>query len=88
MALISCEECGEKISEKAESCPKCGAPTKAGKKAQKKARVAKRGNTQGVGCLLILLSVVLGLTVVGAPVAALLFIVGFVILIAGLLIPA
>jgi uncharacterized membrane protein YvbJ len=26
MALVSCTECGNKISEKAQSCPKCGAP--------------------------------------------------------------
>lgn len=25
MALINCKECGEKISKKAEACPKCGA---------------------------------------------------------------
>ena len=27
MALISCTECGKKISDKAKSCPFCGAPT-------------------------------------------------------------
>ena len=27
MALISCTECGKEISEKAKSCPFCGAPT-------------------------------------------------------------
>jgi len=26
MALISCEECGAEISDKAQSCPKCGFP--------------------------------------------------------------
>lgn len=26
MALIDCPECGEEISEKAESCPHCGVP--------------------------------------------------------------
>ena len=28
MALISCEECGAEISDKAKSCPKCGFPIK------------------------------------------------------------
>ena len=28
MALKKCKECGEKISKKAESCPKCGSPQK------------------------------------------------------------
>jgi len=27
MALISCTECGKEISDKAKSCPFCGAPT-------------------------------------------------------------
>ena len=27
MALISCAECGKEISDKAQSCPVCGAPT-------------------------------------------------------------
>ena len=27
MALIQCTECGAMISDRAESCPKCGAPT-------------------------------------------------------------
>lgn len=28
MALIKCKECGEKVSNKADICPKCGAPFK------------------------------------------------------------
>lgn len=28
MAIISCNECGEKVSDKAGSCPHCGAPIK------------------------------------------------------------
>lgn len=28
MSLINCKECGEKISDKAKCCPKCGAPNK------------------------------------------------------------
>lgn len=26
MAIVRCKECGEEISDKARSCPKCGAP--------------------------------------------------------------
>ena len=26
MALITCEECGDKVSDKASSCPHCGVP--------------------------------------------------------------
>ena len=29
MALISCQECGKNISDKAEACPSCGCPNKA-----------------------------------------------------------
>ena len=28
MAFISCEECGGDVSDKAESCPKCGCPVR------------------------------------------------------------
>jgi predicted amidophosphoribosyltransferase len=28
MALIKCEECGKEISQKAKTCPSCGAPVK------------------------------------------------------------
>lgn len=26
MAIIDCKECGQKVSDKAEKCPKCGNP--------------------------------------------------------------
>jgi hypothetical protein len=28
MALVNCKECGQEVSQKAKSCPKCGAPIK------------------------------------------------------------
>ncbi len=31
MALMKCKECGNEVSNKAASCPKCGAPIKAKK---------------------------------------------------------
>jgi len=55
MALVSCDECGKKISDQASACPHCGAPTEWGKNQIKKERRNKRGNLQGVGCLLIVL---------------------------------
>lgn len=33
--LINCPECGKEISDKAESCPKCGYPLKASKDSDK-----------------------------------------------------
>lgn len=30
MALISCDECGNEVSSKAETCPNCGAPVAGG----------------------------------------------------------
>jgi len=32
MGLVKCKECGKDISEKAEQCPACGAPTAMGEK--------------------------------------------------------
>ena len=48
MALIKCKECGYEVSEKANSCPKCGAPSLAAEKIQK----VKAGALSG--CALIL----------------------------------
>ena len=39
MALIKCKECRERVSNKATTCPKCGAPTK------------KKSSPLAVGCL-------------------------------------
>ena len=86
MTLITCNDCGREISNKAASCPNCGAPTKWGKKQAKKERRKRRGNVQGAGCLLIILAIVLGLTVVGIPFAIFIGIVGLVVLIIGLFI--
>lgn len=83
MALITCDECRKEISEEAATCPHCGAPTKYGKKQSKKERRNKRGNIQGAGCLLIILAFILGITVVGAPFAIFIGIVGLVVLIIG-----
>jgi hypothetical protein len=39
MALTACAECSEQISDQAAACPKCGAPTAAGKKRGPAAKV-------------------------------------------------
>lgn len=83
MPLINCAECGKEISDKASSCPNCGAPTKYGKKQAKKERTHRRGNVQGAGCLLIIISILLGLTVIGIPFAGFLGVVGLAVLIVG-----
>ncbi len=89
MALINCSECGKEISNKAELCPDCGAPTKIGKKKSKKAaqkaRIKDRSNKQGAGCLLILVAIVLGFTVVGLPFAIVLGAVGLIVMFLGFL---
>lgn len=48
MALIKCKECGESVSSKAKTCPKCGA------------RVAKKP----MGCVMLVAIVVLGFLVI------------------------
>ena len=83
MALIECEECSKEISDKAEVCPHCGAPTKYGGKSDKKKKIKSRSNIQAVGCLTIVISVILGLTIIGIPFAVFLGIVGVIILIIG-----
>ena len=84
MALINCPECGKEVSDKATSCPKCGAPTEYGKKETKKERIKKKGNVQGAGCLIMILALILGFTVLGIPFAIIFGIIGLVILIVGL----
>jgi len=83
--LISCKECGKEISPRADRCPNCGDITKYGKKLDRKAKINKAGNTQGIGCLLILLAGALGLTVVGLPFAFAIGAIGVIILIIGLI---
>ena len=49
MSLIRCKECNSKVSDKAKTCPNCGAPVEDSKKNEKKK------NILGCGCLLIIL---------------------------------
>jgi len=79
VAIIKCTECGKEISSEALDCPGCGKPQT---ETQKSARRKKRGNTQGAGCLIILIGG--GLCLLSPAIGAIAFIVGFVILLIGL----
>jgi hypothetical protein len=59
MALIKCSECQQTISDKAESCPHCGAPQKSA------AVVEQQPDTKGKGCLNRFLSLVVTFAVLG-----------------------
>lgn len=83
MALVKCEACGKEISSEAPICPGCGDPTQWGKDTSKSERRKKRGNVQGAGCLIIVLALILGLTVVGLPFAIILGGAGLVVLVIG-----
>lgn len=53
MPLIACRECGQRISDKAQSCPQCGAPTR-----------PKKSSNVGVGCGTVLF-IIIALAFVG-----------------------
>ncbi|MBH03995.1 MAG: hypothetical protein CMP08_07710 [Xanthomonadales bacterium] len=48
MAMTQCEECGNDISDRAQSCPQCGAPGQAAQAAAKPQHRDKVGRTGGV----------------------------------------
>lgn len=52
MAMTTCKECGNEVSDQAETCPHCGAPLKAGKKKAKR-------NKRGRGCASVFLGIIL-----------------------------
>lgn len=79
MGLTKCQDCAREISPSARSCPHCGRPNEEVEKAERNNR---RGNTQGAGCLVILLS--LGLALVSPSLAGVAFLFGFVVLLIGL----
>jgi len=58
MALISCTECGKEVSDKASSCPNCGAPISSNGSVslnpESHAKVTRTGaKWEGIGFLLI-----------------------------------
>jgi ribosomal protein L37E len=57
MALINCKECGKQVSDKAESCPHCGAPMKSPANSNNKSQQTdtKAAQTGCIGCLSIII---------------------------------
>jgi len=56
MAMTKCKECGEAVSDQAESCPHCGVPLKA-----KKEGKGSKGGRRQFGCgSLILVLIIMG----------------------------
>jgi DNA-directed RNA polymerase subunit RPC12/RpoP len=87
MALIKCSECGKEVSDKATSCPNCGAPI-AAKEAvtldpKSHAKVTRTGaKWEGIGFALILIGIITAIAANGALGGILAF-AGFVVFIIG-----
>jgi len=75
VALITCPECGEQMSGDAVACPHCGKPNAAAAKKEKNSK-------QNIGCVLMLLSVVVGFLL--PPVGVVMFVVGLVLVLLNL----
>lgn len=63
MALIACTECGKEVSDKASSCPNCGAPISENSSVslnpQSHAKVTRTGAAwEGIGFLLIVVGMI------------------------------
>lgn len=63
MALIACTECGKEVSDKAASCPSCGAPISENSSVsldpQSHAKVTRAGAAwEGIGFLLIVVGMI------------------------------
>jgi DNA-directed RNA polymerase subunit RPC12/RpoP len=87
VALINCSECGKEVSDKATSCPNCGAPiaTKDAVTFDPKphAKVTRTGaKWEGIGFVLILVGIILALAVNGT-LGGILAYVGFVVFVIG-----
>ena len=87
MALISCSECGKEVSEKAVSCPNCGAPISGASSVslnpQSHAKVTRTGaKWEGIGFVLILVGLIMAIAAKSAF-GGLLMAVGFVVFIIG-----
>ncbi len=87
MALIKCSECGKEVSEKAATCPNCGAPIASGQEIsidpKSHARVTRTGaKWEGIGFILILLGIIIAIAANGILGGIIAF-AGFVIFIIG-----
>ena len=89
MALISCAECVKEVSNKATSCPNCGAPVTRSERTapapQQHFKITRSGGAwQGGGFLAIVAGVVAAFaTDDGNRVGAILIVVGFVVFLVG-----
>jgi hypothetical protein len=88
--LIRCPDCGARISARAVSCPHCGAPLKRSRVDPtiaflEKQRRDRRANTQGCGCLLMLLAIGISILypTLGLLIGGTLLLVGLIVLIVG-----
>ena len=87
MALISCSECGKEVSEKAISCPNCGAPVSGDSfvslNPQSHAKVTRTGaKWEGIGFILIVVGMIMAMATQSVYGGILLF-VGFIIFLIG-----
>jgi len=86
VALISCSECGKEVSDKAASCPNCGAPiagvSSVSLNPQSHAKVTRTGaKWEGIGFILIVIGLIMAIA--GQRVGGLLMVAGFVVFIIG-----
>lgn len=63
MALITCPECKNQISETAENCPKCGYKITPEKVAEIKQQSKKFNKGCGIGCLIIIAIIAIGVLI-------------------------
>jgi uncharacterized membrane protein YvbJ len=87
MALISCAECGKEVSDKAASCPNCGAPISGASPVslnpQSHIKVTRTGaKWEGIGFVLIIVGMIMAMASQGGF-GGLLIAVGFVVFIIG-----
>lgn len=74
MAIIKCPECGQDVSDKATSCPKCGYPINKIEIETEEDRVVVRGRNKGksfltFGGILFLVSMILGTSTLNTELA-------------------
>lgn len=87
MALISCSECGKEVSEKAASCPNCGAPISSNSSVslhpQSHAKVTRTGaKWEGIGFILIVVGMIMAMASQGGF-GGLLLVMGFIVFLIG-----
>ena len=87
MALINCSECGKEVSEKAATCPNCGAPIASDHEVlldpKSHVRVTRTGaKWEAIGFILILLGIILAIAANGILGGIMAF-SGFVVFIIG-----